>query len=98
MERNTADSVSPALPIDSLYPNTIGGRLLRSRVVDHGQFTEATHRRLTALFVDNDSPRNTSDGDGDNGLLSSGIDDGDVVTKAIGDEKLALVLGKCNAP
>jgi hypothetical protein len=51
------------------------------------------------LFVDDNSPGNTSGGDEDNRLLLSfGIDNGDVVTKTIGDERLALVFGKRTAP
>src|SRR3984893_2627131 len=49
-------------------------------------------------LIDHHAPGNAADRNRDRRLAGLRVDDGDVVTEAVGDEELALVLGERDAP
>src|ERR1700704_1999742 len=55
-------------------------------------------RTATALVIDDHTPGNTADRDGNDWLAALGIDDGDVVAEAVGDKEPGLVARERDAP
>src|SRR4051812_34692267 len=55
-------------------------------------------RTATALVIDDHTPRNAADRDGNDRFSALGIDDGDIVAKAVGDKEPGLVARERNAP
>src|SRR3954452_9830709 len=55
-------------------------------------------RTATALVIDDHTPGNAADRDGNDRLAALGIDDGDVVAETVGDKEPGLVARERNAP
>ena len=55
-------------------------------------------RTATALVIDDHTPGNAADRDGNDRLAALGIDDGDVVAEAVGDKQPGLVARERDAP
>src|SRR3954447_12892893 len=55
-------------------------------------------RTATALVIDDHTPGNTADRDGDDRLAALGVNDGDVVAETVGDKKPGLVARERDAP
>jgi hypothetical protein len=56
---------------------------------DAGEWIRA--EPITALIIDDHTPGNTANGDGNDRFAALGVDDRDVVTEAVGDKQLGLV-------
>src|SRR3954453_1018610 len=55
-------------------------------------------RTATASVIDDHTPGNAADRDGNDRLAALGIDHGDVVAEAVSDKELGLVARERNAP